>query len=108
VSHRPSTYARWADTAPEHFRFSVKIPREITHKRKLLDSIELLDQFLAEVTELGAKLGLLLVQLRSGNANSDNVFHNTLARVRATVVACCYVCSTKQWRTDEADAASEP
>lgn len=62
-SHRPSTYARWAATVPEHFRFSVKVPREITHKRKLIDSIDLLDAFIAEVTQLGARLGPLLVQL---------------------------------------------
>jgi uncharacterized protein YecE (DUF72 family) len=29
--HRDSTYARWADATPEGFRFSVKIPKTITH-----------------------------------------------------------------------------
>ena len=32
--HRPhaaATYARWAASAPAEFRFSVKIPRAITH-----------------------------------------------------------------------------
>ena len=62
-SHRPRTYARWRDAVPDHFRFSVKLPREITHKRKLADSLELLDSFLGEVGELGPKLGPLLVQL---------------------------------------------
>ncbi|WP_155518861.1 DUF72 domain-containing protein, partial [Xanthomonas euvesicatoria] len=27
--HRASTYARWADSVPEDFRFSVKLPRSI-------------------------------------------------------------------------------
>src|SRR5688500_15952542 len=62
-SHRPATYARWRDSVPDAFRFSVKLPREITHKRKLVDSLELLDSFLGEVIELGPKLGPLLVQL---------------------------------------------
>jgi uncharacterized protein YecE (DUF72 family) len=62
-SHRPATYARWRDAVPEHFRFSVKLPREITHKRRLTDSLGLLDSFLDEARELGPKLGPLLVQL---------------------------------------------
>jgi uncharacterized protein YecE (DUF72 family) len=61
--HRPATYARWAASAPAEFRFSAKVPREITHFRRLTDCNEPLDQFLAEVTSLGDKLGPLLVQL---------------------------------------------
>ncbi|MEZ0171131.1 DUF72 domain-containing protein [Microvirga sp. TS319] len=26
--HRPSTYARWAASVPEHFHFAVKIPED--------------------------------------------------------------------------------
>jgi uncharacterized protein YecE (DUF72 family) len=62
-SHLPRTYARWAASVPAHFRFSAKVPREITHKRKLADSDDILERFLREVSELGAKLGPLLVQL---------------------------------------------
>ena len=35
--HRPSTYQRWAATVPAHFRFAVKVPKEITHLRRLAD-----------------------------------------------------------------------
>ena len=62
-SHRPATYARWAASVPDGFRFSVKLPREITHKRKLADFAEPLDAFLAEIAVLGDRLGPLLVQL---------------------------------------------
>jgi uncharacterized protein YecE (DUF72 family) len=62
-SHKPGTYARWAGATPVHFRFSVKLPREITHKRKLVGAIEPLEQFLEEVGQLGEKLGPILVQL---------------------------------------------
>lgn len=65
-SHRPATYARWAASVPLHFRFSAKIPREITHKRRLAESEDLLDRFLGEVEALGPKLGPLLVQLPPG------------------------------------------
>jgi len=61
--HRPATYARWADSVPEDFQFSVKVPRQITHERRLADAVEPLEQFLAECGALGQKLGLLLVQL---------------------------------------------
>jgi uncharacterized protein YecE (DUF72 family) len=61
--HRPATYAKWADSVPEDFRFAVKIPKEATHTRRLVNAADVLDRFLSEVTSLGGKLGPLLVQL---------------------------------------------
>ena len=61
--HRPATYSRWAESVPDDFRFSAKVPKTITHKQRLSDTAALLDAFLAEVTCLGPKLGCLLVQL---------------------------------------------
>lgn len=61
--HRPTTYARWAACVPADFRFSVKLPKEITHKRRFVDVEEPLDRFLSEATSLGSKLGPVLVQL---------------------------------------------
>jgi len=60
--HRPETYARWAASVPEGFRFAVKMSREITHLRRLKDT-GLLERFLAETGALGRKLGAYLVQL---------------------------------------------
>jgi uncharacterized protein YecE (DUF72 family) len=62
-SHRPATYARWADSVPAAFRFSVKLPRSITHERRLADTAPLIDQFADEAGALGEKLGCVLVQL---------------------------------------------
>ena len=61
--HRPTTYARWAASVPADFRFSVKVPKVATHERRLVDADDVLDSFLAEATQLGDKLGPLLVQL---------------------------------------------
>ncbi len=61
--HRPSTWARWAGSVPAGFRFAVKIPRAITHERKLIDCAEPLAAFIDQVSALGDKLGVLLVQL---------------------------------------------
>ncbi|MGZ8413013.1 MAG: DUF72 domain-containing protein, partial [Gemmatirosa sp.] len=59
--HRPATYARWAASVPADFRFAVKVPRTITHERRLRDVDDLLDAFLGEARGLGASLGCLLV-----------------------------------------------
>lgn len=61
--HQPATYARWADSVPDDFRFSVKLPRSITHERRLADAAEPLARFADEAGTLGAKLGCVLVQL---------------------------------------------
>lgn len=61
--HRPATYARWGESVPEGFRFSVKVPKAITHERRLLDCEAELEGFLAQCGELGERLGCLLVQL---------------------------------------------
>jgi uncharacterized protein YecE (DUF72 family) len=61
--HRVQTYARWASSVPPQFRFSVKVPRTLTHDGGLVADAEVLDQFAEEVAGLGRKLGVLLVQL---------------------------------------------
>jgi uncharacterized protein YecE (DUF72 family) len=61
--HQRKTYQRWAQSVPAGFRFSVKLPKAITHEQRLADCDALLDGFAAEVTGLGDRLGVLLVQL---------------------------------------------
>lgn len=61
--HRASTYARWAQTTPDDFRFCLKIPKTITHKAKLVECENLLDDFFAEIEPLRAKVRCLLIQL---------------------------------------------
>ena len=55
--HRPTTYARWAASVPEDFRFSVKLPKLVTHERRLVGVGDVLESFLAEATQLGDKRG---------------------------------------------------
>jgi uncharacterized protein YecE (DUF72 family) len=61
--HRPATYARWAAAVPGDFRFSLKVPKEITHVRRMVNVSDLVDQFLDETAHLGKKRAALLVQL---------------------------------------------
>lgn len=58
----PAVAAHWAAVTPPGFRFSCKVPREITHDRRLRDSGEVLAAFLRGVEPLGEKLACLLVQ----------------------------------------------
>ncbi|MEO8074816.1 MAG: DUF72 domain-containing protein, partial [Acidobacteriota bacterium] len=64
--HRPhaaATYARWAGSTPQDFRFAVKLPRVITHDQKLRRARIPLERFLSEISGLGGKCGPLLVQV---------------------------------------------
>src|SRR6187551_1744235 len=61
--HRASTFERWAASVPRGFRFSVKLPRTITHDQRLTRSSAQLEAFLAELAPLHSRLGCLLVQL---------------------------------------------
>jgi uncharacterized protein YecE (DUF72 family) len=61
--HRVQTSARWASSVPTHFRFSVKVPRTLTHDGELTPQPDVLDQFIEEVLGLGHQLGVMLVQL---------------------------------------------
>jgi uncharacterized protein YecE (DUF72 family) len=66
--HRLQTYERWASAVPRGFRFSVKLPRALTHSGALVASSEELDRFVEEVRGLGDKLRVLLVQFPPGLA----------------------------------------
>lgn len=89
-SHRPDTYKRWSDSVPEQFRFSVKVPRTITHEQRLQNVELLVSEFMQEVHELGNKLGCLLVQLppslRFVSQTVHAFFQNLTAQTWAPIV----------------------
>jgi uncharacterized protein YecE (DUF72 family) len=61
--HLPRTWRKWAEAVPADFRFSVKLPKTISHEARLVGAEALLDDFLGQVGELGDQLGCLLLQL---------------------------------------------
>ena len=61
--HQASTYARWAASTPAAFRFSVKLPKALSHEARLAEPDAVLDRFAGEAGALGDKLGYVLVQL---------------------------------------------
>jgi uncharacterized protein YecE (DUF72 family) len=88
--HKPETYARWAAGVPSGFRFAVKVPREITHTRRLVQTEDPLCKFLEETRSLGGTLGPLLVQLppslRFNEAVACNFFDLLRSRFTGPVV----------------------
>lgn len=81
--HRAATFERWAASVPRSFRFSVKLPRTITHDQRLARSTALLDGFLADLAPLGARLGCLLVQLPPSLDFDARVARTFFAALRA-------------------------
>jgi uncharacterized protein YecE (DUF72 family) len=89
--HRISTWQRWRDSVPADFRFSVKVPKLITHERKLADCEAHVDEFIAQAATLGEKLAILLVQLppklQFSGALAETFFSSLAARSPAAI-AC--------------------
>jgi uncharacterized protein YecE (DUF72 family) len=89
--HRPATYRRWADSVPEGFRFSVKLPKAITHEARLIDCEPLVESFAEEIAGLGDKRGPILVQLPPKLAFDAEVagsFLPMLRRVAGGQIVC--------------------
>ncbi|HEY8564601.1 MAG TPA: DUF72 domain-containing protein [Beijerinckiaceae bacterium] len=103
--HRRTTYERWAASVPDGFRFAVKVPRSITHERRLREVDDLVDRFLSEVAGLGATLGPLLVQLPPKLAFEAEISSTFLSNLRARV-AGSIVCEPRHpsWFTREVSA----
>lgn len=80
--HRAALYEKWAAGVPPDFRFSVKIPKLITHERRLLDCEEPFAEFLDQVAGLGERLGCLLVQLPPSLAYDPSLAESFFAVVR--------------------------
>ncbi|MCX7906227.1 MAG: DUF72 domain-containing protein [Bacteroidetes bacterium] len=103
-SHRPGTYARWAELVPEGFRFAVKMPRWITHLGRLrrLDGLE---PFLTEVRHLGPKLGPVLVQLPPSLRYDPEPVETFFAALRGLYDGPC-ACEGRHgsWFSEEAGA----
>jgi uncharacterized protein YecE (DUF72 family) len=102
--HRPSTYARWAAVVPPTFRFAIKMPKEITHARRLDGAEEPLVRFLDETSALGAKRGPVLVQLPPSLAFDGQICATFFQGLRSRFLGLL-ACEPRHrtWFTDEVD-----
>jgi len=80
--HKNETWIRWAQSVPADFRFSVKMPKSITHVARLACSSDVLSAFLQQIVFLGEKLGPILVQLPPSLEFEDSVTTNFLTLLR--------------------------
>ena len=105
--HQPATYERWAASVPQDFRFAVKVPKAITHERRLRDVGDLVDDFLSDVTGLGSKLGPVLVQLPPTLIFDDNA--STFLRALRGRLEEGVVCEPRHpsWFTPEVNSLLE-
>jgi uncharacterized protein YecE (DUF72 family) len=58
-----TTIEKWSEQAPDDFRFAFKLPRLITHDRRLRDVAREVRSFLDAVEPLGDRVGPIQVQL---------------------------------------------
>ena len=54
---------RWVEQTPDRFRFAFKVPRPITHNRRLRDAGPELDPFIRRLDPLAGRLGPVCIQL---------------------------------------------
>ncbi len=104
--HRDAMWQRWRESVPSDFRFSVKVPKAITHLAKLIDCGEALGEFLDQAHALGDKLGALLVQLPPKlpfDSAIAEAFFADLGERTSAGIACEPRNAT--WFTSEAGAA---
>src|SRR5438067_8340385 len=53
----------WAERTPPEFTFALKMPKEVTHERRLRDADDVVRDFLDRARELAPKLGPILLQM---------------------------------------------
>ena len=81
--HQRSLYEKWAASVPAGFGFCAKLPKTITHERRLVGCEGLVEAFLSQAGGLGGKLACLLVQLPPSFAFDAQLASDFLRMLRA-------------------------
>ena len=104
-SHKPPIWARWRDAVPPDFRFSVKMPKTITHTARLAGADDLVARFLEEAATLDDKLGCILVQLPPSLSFDGGIVRSFFEKLDARTAAPI-ACEPRHasWFEAEADA----
>jgi uncharacterized protein YecE (DUF72 family) len=103
--HRHATFERWAASVPDTFGFSVKLPKAITHERRLSDVDEALRAFFDQCSPLGERLRCVLAQLPPSLAFDEPVAARFFAQLRACFAGAVAVEPRHaSWFTPQVDA----
>jgi uncharacterized protein YecE (DUF72 family) len=78
-----STVKGWYAKTPADFLFALKAPQEITHKRVLVDTDSVMNEFLHATEPLGEKLGVILLQFQYFNKKAFAGPAEFLVRLKA-------------------------
>jgi uncharacterized protein YecE (DUF72 family) len=81
---RENLIERWREITADHFRFAIKLWRQITHQKKLVNCREDLKEFFKVTEDLGSKHGPLLIQLPPSLHFDLQVLENFLKDLRKT------------------------
>ena len=57
------TYEKWRDQAPEGFRYALKAPRAVSHRKDLRESVGSIQEFCRSANLLEGRLGPILLQV---------------------------------------------
>lgn len=60
---KPATVEKWRESVPDHFKFTFKVLKTVTHSKGLQANAEDLERFAETVAHIGDKKGCLLIQL---------------------------------------------
>ena len=94
---RPSTLAAWKAQTPDGFRFAFKVPRAITHERRLIGSTSEIAVDFGKLidSEMGERNGALLLQLPPDFTATEYdalaTFADTIASARSGVAGLPWV-----------------
>ena len=66
-----TTVSRWANDTPDGFWFCFKLPRTITHERRLRNVAELTSEFLDRMAPMADRLGPIQIQLPPSFGGTD-------------------------------------
>jgi uncharacterized protein YecE (DUF72 family) len=85
---KPAVFAKWHDSTPASFLFSIKAPRFIVQRNDLTSAGTAMERFLSSgITELKSKLGPVLWQLSDSKAFDPKEIEGFLALLPATAGA---------------------
>lgn len=102
---RAGTWERWGRTVPADFLFSAKLPKAITHERRLVQCEAELAAFFESSAPMAERLGCVLVQLPPSLAFDESVTGGFLAALqRHRPRAIALEPRHASWFTDEVDA----
>jgi uncharacterized protein YecE (DUF72 family) len=102
--HRRATYERWANSVGESFRFAAKLPKAISHARHADGLAPGIARFAEEVTGLGEKLGIVLIQFPP-SLSYDEARATLIFTALRNCLPCRLACEPRHatWFDEEAD-----